>query len=95
MGHQRRWLPDLPFATPTGPRLFTNLAWTLPRRHEAVAEGITYNLTRPRGDFDGDGKPDILLANGFTARLQEHPPGAAEEQPPKFGDWYAIGMLAP
>jgi hypothetical protein len=87
--------PDLLLATPTGPKLYTNLgggnfrddSHLLPRE-------AGYNLTAAAWlDQDGDGRPDILLGNGFHGlRLYRNKgpldPGPA---PIKLGKWSYIG----
>lgn len=90
-------LPDLLLATPNGPRLFVNLGKGQFRDEtRRLPKELAYNLTAAGwGDFDGDGKPDILLANGFHGlRLYKNVRSPAPKvAPPKFGDWYAIGMF--
>ncbi len=89
-------LPDLLLATPTGPKLYTNLGKGAFRDDSKLLPKETaYNLTAAAwGDFNGDGKPDILLANGFHGlRLYKNlrNAAAAKVAPPKFGGWHAIG----
>ena len=95
--HNGDGLPDLLLATPTGPRLFTNLGKGQFREDtNRLPKETAYDLTAAAwGDFDGDGKPDILLANGFHGlrlykNIRRDEPKIV---PPKFGDWYAIGMF--
>ena len=59
--------PDLLLATPTGPKLYTNLGGGQFRDDSALLpRENAYNLTAAAWlDADGDGRPDILLANGF------------------------------
>ena len=95
--HNGDGLPDLLLATPTGPRLFTNLGKGQFRDDsKRLPKESAYNLTAAGwGDFDGDGKPDILLANGFHGlRLYKNTRADVPKiVPPKFGDWHAIGMF--
>lgn len=58
---------DLLLATPTGPRLLTNLGGGNFRDDTRLLPRETaYTLTSAAWiDFDGDGRPDILLANGY------------------------------
>jgi hypothetical protein len=87
--------PDLLLATPSGPKLFTNLgggnfrddSYSLPRE-------VAYNLTAAAWiDYDGDGKPDILLGNGFHGlRLYRNVgPGKSGKTALRLGDWSYIG----
>lgn len=90
-------LPDLLLATPTGPRLYTNLGKNQFRDDtKRLPREACYNLTAAAwGDFNGDGKPDILLANGFHGlRLYKNiRVDAPKIIPPKFGQWYSIGSF--
>jgi hypothetical protein len=83
--------PDLLLATPTGPKLFTNLGNGNFRDDSALLpREPSYDLTAAAWiDHDGDGKPDILLGNGFHGlRLYrnkgkaEVPPGPAPKPQP-------------
>jgi hypothetical protein len=60
-------LPDLLLATPTGPRLFTNLGGGNFRDDtHLLPKESCYNCTAIAWiDYDGDGRPDILMSNGF------------------------------
>ncbi len=59
--------PDLLLATPSGPKLYTNLGKGAFRDDSALLpKEDAYNLTAAAWiDHDGDGKPDVLLGNGF------------------------------
>ncbi len=79
-------LPDLLLATPTGPKLYTNLgsagfrddSHLLPREPG-------YNLTCAAWiDQDGDGRPDILLGNGFHGLRLYRNRGKADVLPAGF-----------
>jgi hypothetical protein len=87
--------PDLLLATPTGPRLFTNLgAGNFRDDTHLLPREAAYNLTAAAWiDYDGDGKPDILLGNGFHGlRLYRNKgPADAKRTPLRLGDWKVIG----
>ena len=95
--HNGDGLPDLLLATPTGPRLFTNLGKGQFRDDtKCLPKEAAYNLTAAAwGDFNGDGKPDIVLANGFHGlRVYTNArPEAPKVVLPKFGEWHAIGLF--
>src|SRR5262245_13317628 len=95
--HNNDGLPDLLLATPTGPRLFTNLGKGQFRDNtRRLPKELAYNLTAAAwGDFNGDGKPDILLANGFHGlRIYKNGrPEAPKIVMPKVGEWHAIGIF--
>jgi hypothetical protein len=86
--------PDLLLATPTGPKLYTNLGGTFRDDTHLLPHEPAYNLTAAAWlDHDGDGRPDLLLGNGFHGlRLYRNKgpvdPGAA---PLRLGTWWYIG----
>ncbi len=87
--------PDLLLATPSGPKLYTNLGGgTFRDDSHLLPKETCYDLTAAAWiDFDGDGRPDILLGNGFHGlRLYRNkgpaPPGSI---PLVFGDWHYLG----
>lgn len=59
--------PDLFIATPTGPKLYTNLGGNNFRDDShLLPPEAAYNLTAAAWiDYDGDGHPDLLIGNGF------------------------------
>ena len=71
-----------------GRRLFTNLGdGNFQRRHRSAAQGSRYNLTAAAWiDYDGDGRPDILLCNGFHGLRLYRNKGQAAAGPPKPGE---------
>jgi hypothetical protein len=86
--------PDLLLATPTGPKLFTNLGGTFRDDSHLLPVEPAYNLTAAAWlDYDGDGRPDLLLGNGFHGlRLYRNQgptdPGAT---PLRLGKWSYAG----
>jgi FG-GAP-like repeat len=89
--------PDVLLATPSGPRLFTNLGGNFRDDSHLLPKQAFWNLTAAAWlDYDGDGKPDLLLANGYhglrlyrNIGLQPPPPPPT----PKLGPWYYLGPL--
>ena len=88
---------DLFVASPTGPRLFRNLT-----EKEAKFEEVTSGLPRQNYsnltaaawiDYDGDGKPDLLLADGFRGLRLYRNLGKKVEPPVKstIGKWFYAG----
>jgi hypothetical protein len=90
-------LPDLLLATPTGPKLYTNLGKNGFRddSHLLPLEPY-YTLTCAAWlDYDGDGKPDILLADGYHGLRLYRNIASKNPQPapaaPRFGKWFYLG----
>lgn len=89
-------LPDLLLATPTGPRLFTNLGGGKFRDDSAgLPQEPYYNLRACAWiDADGDGRLDVLLANGFLG-LRLYRNRGAQPTPVagtvNIGRWYIAG----
>lgn len=77
--------PDLLLATPTGPRLFTNLGQGNFRDDtKLLPREATSTLTAAAWiDYDRDGRPDILLANGYHGLRVYRNKGMAEIEEPK------------
>jgi hypothetical protein len=81
--------PDLLLATPTGPRLYTNLGGTFRDDSARLPKEAAYNLTAAAWiDYDGDGKPDILLGNGFYGLRLYRNLGKAEPSAPAAEPWF-------
>ncbi len=87
--------PDLLLATPTGPKLYTNLGGGQFRDDtHLLPREPGYNLTAAAWiDQDGDGRPDILLGNGFHGLRLYRNKGALDPGPApiKLGKWSYIG----
>jgi hypothetical protein len=88
--------PDLFLATPTGPKLYTNLGGTFRDDSHLLPKEEHYNLTAAAWiDYDGDGKPDLLLGNGFHGlrlyRNKGYLPAPAKPVVPKYGKWQYLG----
>ncbi len=86
--------PDLLLATPSGPRLYTNLGGTFRDDSHLLPHEPAYNLTAAAWlDYDGDGRPDLLLGNGFHGlRLYRNKgPVDAGAAPLRLGKWSYIG----
>jgi hypothetical protein len=76
--------PDLLLATPTGPRLYTNLGQGNFRDDTALLPALTINTVTAAAwiDYDGDGWPDILVANGYHGlRLFRNKGGERRAEP--------------
>lgn len=91
-------LPDLLLATANGPKLWTNLGGSKFRDDTRLLPPDSQG--RPAtaaawGDFDADGKPDLLVAYGYHGlrlfRNNRPADAVVRTAPPKFGEWYAIG----
>jgi hypothetical protein len=88
--------PDLLLATPTGPKLYTNLGDRFRDDTHLLPREPAYNLTAAAWiDYDGDGKPDLLLGNGFHGLRLYRNKGKADQTPAlRLGPWYYIGPFA-
>lgn len=77
--------PDLFVATPTGPRLFTNLGdGTFKDDTALLPTEACYNLTAAAWiDYDCDGRPDILFSTGFHGLRLYRNKGLATAGPPR------------
>lgn len=72
--------PDLLLATPTGPKLLTNLGTSFKDDSEILPKESYYNTTCAAWiDYDGDKRPDILVSNGFLGLRLYRNKGAAFE----------------
>ncbi|MBS0206241.1 MAG: VCBS repeat-containing protein [Planctomycetes bacterium] len=72
--------PDLMLATPTGPKLLTNLGTSFKDDSQLLPSESYYNVTCAVWlDFDGDKRPDIVLANGFLGLRLYRNTGAGYE----------------
>src|SRR5262249_25556922 len=80
--------PDLLLATPTGPKLFTNLGGGNFRDDtKLLPREPYYDLTAAAWiDYDGDGQPDILLGNGFHGLRLYRNKGNPSNAPQGFED---------
>jgi hypothetical protein len=86
--------PDLLLATPSGPKLYTNLGGTFRDDSHLLPHEPAYNLTAAAWlDYDGDGWPDLLLGNGFHGlRLYRNKgPISSTAVPLRLGKWSYIG----
>ena len=87
-------LPDLLLATPTGPRLYTNVGkGELRDDSHLLPHEPAYNLTCAAWiDQNGDGRPDILLGNGWHGLRLYRNLGKTDAMPTlAMTDWHYIG----
>ena len=86
--------PDLLLATPTGPKLYTNLGNSFRDDSHLLPREPSYNLTAAAWlDYDGDGKPDLLLGNGFHGLRLYRNTGKVDQakEPLRLSPWHFIG----
>jgi hypothetical protein len=87
-------LSDLLLASPTGPKLFTNLGKEGFRDDSYLLPSEAgYNTTCAAWiDQDSDGKPDVLLGNGWHGLRLYRNKGKTDAVPAlALGDWHYIG----
>jgi hypothetical protein len=86
---------DLLLACPDGVKLLTNRGTSFKDDSAMLPKEPYNNVTAAAWiDYDVDGKPDILVANGFNGlRLYRNPAqaAAAAPKPAVWGPWYFIG----
>jgi hypothetical protein len=86
---------DLLLACPTGAKLLTNTGTAFKDDSAMLPKEAYNNVTAAAWiDGDADGRPDILVANGFDGlRLFRNPAAAAAVVPkaPAYGPWHFIG----
>jgi len=88
---------DVFAATPSGPRLFRNATEKIAAFEDvsaALPRQAYYNLTAGTWiDYDGDGKPDLLMADGFRGLRLYRNLGAKPAPPVKnnVGKWFYAG----
>lgn len=90
-------LVDLLLATTSGPRLYTNLGKGQFRDDSHLLPGERgYNLTSAAWiDADSDGRPDLLLGNGYHGlRLLRNEGAIAAQEPLVLGDWSYLGPFS-
>lgn len=91
--------PDLLLATPGGPKLLVNQGGTFKDESAGLPREAYYQLSAAAWlDYDGDKRPDILLANGFLGlRLYRNlgGPAAGSTAAVGFADHSAAAKLGP
>jgi hypothetical protein len=92
VGHFRSdKLLDIVLATPAGPKLLSNMKESPIRDDSASIPALPYSNPTAIAvlDYDGDGRDDLLIADGFSGLRLYHnisPKDAPKEAAPKFED---------